>query len=79
MKKFCEHVGTPARACVTRGMPPGKMRGETQTAKADNHVIFKSKKVQKDNNTASEKTSKNSEPEKIATLIKLVQTKWKNS
>jgi len=78
-EKVLDHVGTPAIPCVARGKPHGRMAGETQPKKANSVVIFKTKKVQEDNNTVSEKTSKNSEPEKIAALIKLVQARLKNS
>jgi hypothetical protein len=76
--KVLEHVGTPARPCVARGRPRGRMVGERQPTRADNPVIFKSKQALEDNNSNSEKTAKNSETEKIATLIKLVQTKLKS-
>lgn len=78
-EKVLEHVGTPAQPCVARGKPRGRLAGETQTAKANSPVIFKAKKCQEGNNTTSEKTAKNSEVEKIASLIKLVQTKLKSS
>jgi hypothetical protein len=76
--KVLEHVGTPAKPCVARGKPRGRMVGEKQPIRADNPVIFKSKQALEDNNSGSEKAAKNSEPKKIATLIKLVQTKLKN-
>ena len=77
--KVLEHVGTPAKPCVARGKPRGRMAGESQPSKADNPVIFKAQNSQEDNNAASEKLAKKSEPEKIAALIKLVQAKLKNS
>ena len=77
--KVLEHVDTPAQPCVARGKPRGRMAGETQPAKANSPVIFKAKKGQESNNTVSEKTTKNSEPEKIAALIKLVRTRLKTS
>lgn len=77
--KVLEHVGTPAQPCVARGKPHGRMVGETQPTKVNTPVIFKTKKAQGDNNTASEKAAEISESEKIAALIKLVHTKLKSS
>jgi len=77
--KVLEHVGTPAKSCVARGKPHGRIAGETQPIKADIPVVFKTKKAQEDNTADSENTAKISESEKIATLIKLVRTRLKSS
>ncbi len=78
-EKVLEHIGTPAKPCVARGKPHGRMVGETRPSKANNPIIFKAKKSQEDNNAGSEKEAEISESKKIASLIKLVKTKLKSS
>ena len=73
-----DHVGTPALPCVARGKPKGRQRGENQTKRAKQTIVFKSEKKKKSDkekiNSGSEKNTKKSNPKKIETLVKKVKS-----
>ena len=63
-----DQIGTPASPCKKRGNPQGRKSGTELVKRSKKPVIFKgSKKKSKENliDSASEKTVKNSEPDKI--------------
>jgi hypothetical protein len=65
--------GTPAADCVARGRGKGRITGELQEKRAEHAVIFKTKPKQKTSTqtilSGSEKTSNNSDPQTIETLL----------
>jgi hypothetical protein len=73
-----DHVGTPALPCVARGKPKGRQRGENQTKRAKQAIVFKSEKKKKSAKETialgSEKNTKKSNPEKIEVLVKKVKS-----
>jgi len=42
-----QSIGTPAAACVPRGVSPGKLNGQTSLRREDKPIIFKAKKSPK--------------------------------
>ena len=70
-EKLLDQIGTPASPCKKRGNPQGRKSGTELVKRSKKPVIFKgSKKKSKENliDSASEKTVKNSEPDKINIL-----------
>jgi DDE superfamily endonuclease len=74
-------IGTPAKACVARGKTSGRKAGEAQVKRELMQIIFKSKKsIQKPVEsivTDSESTTDISNPERMISLINLVQATLK--
>ena len=76
-----EQVGTPASACIARGIPKGRALGETQTQRKTHPVIFKATTKKSNNNSSileAEKQGKNSDSKKIERLAKSVRTQLNN-
>ena len=76
--KVLEQIGSPANRCIARGKPRGRMLGESQTKRLPQPVIFKTQKGQnklaETNLPGFKKPTLDSNPRKIAELIKLIKT-----
>jgi hypothetical protein len=76
-------TGTPARACVSRGKASGRKAGELQIKRDIKPIIFKTKKTGKKKNflvsSESGKTNNISQPEKINSLLALVNNELSKS
>lgn len=71
-------IGTPARECIERGKPRGRMVGEIQTKRTIHPVIFKEKKEGKKSDkrilSQSEISQLFSDPKRIDELVQLLKT-----
>ena len=72
-----EKIGSPAKACIKRGNPRGRMTGAIQPRRETQPIIFKTKKSEnplaKKLILGSDTRTNLSDPQKIETLIELVQ------
>ena len=70
-------IGTPAKTSVARGRKSGRLLGEKQVKRASLDIVFKSKaaiqKKLKSIITETENKTNISKPEKITSLVELVQ------
>ncbi len=75
--KVLERIGTPARDCVARGKPRGRLPGESPGKRVEQSVIFKSKKPGISTEAgivfASDQEANFPNPKKIEQLILQVQ------
>ena len=58
--RLVEQIGTPAAEPKTRGIPPGRQKGETQEPRPDHPVVYKKKKLKKAESDATKEDQKQS-------------------